>query len=72
MTCNNNLCIYEEDSACSLDEISINELGSCEDCTFIHPSKEAMGSPHVGVATQGRINRDGISVCMLAPARIIM
>lgn len=42
MTCNNNFCVYEEESTCLLNEISISEMGTCEDCMLINLSEERL------------------------------
>ncbi|MBR3300231.1 MAG: hypothetical protein IKI68_01975 [Clostridia bacterium] len=36
MKCENYFCIYEENGACILEEISLNISGTCEEC--IYPS----------------------------------
>ena len=36
MKCENYFCIYEKDGNCTLDEISVNISGGCDDC--IYPS----------------------------------
>lgn len=35
MKCEFDLCVYNQDSNCTLDEISINQLGMCEDCMIV-------------------------------------
>ena len=32
MLCEYNLCIYQKDGECTLNEIEINSLGMCDDC----------------------------------------
>lgn len=39
MLCDNNFCIYWEYDNCSLDEITLDARGCCNDCIFV-PMKE--------------------------------
>ena len=39
MQCQNYLCIYESNGACTLKEISLNISGTCDDC--VYPSFDA-------------------------------
>ena len=34
MKCENFLCIYEEGGLCSLEEVTLNITGSCDDCIY--------------------------------------
>ena len=34
MNCENSFCIYQSEDKCTLDEISINNLGMCTECIY--------------------------------------
>ena len=34
MKCENFLCIYEEGGLCTLEEVTLNITGSCDDCIY--------------------------------------
>jgi hypothetical protein len=35
MNCDNNYCIYNKERKCRLTEVSVNELGRCDDCIIV-------------------------------------
>lgn len=40
MECLNDLCVYEKNGNCCIDEISINEIGMCTELIYITVSDE--------------------------------
>lgn len=36
MRCENHFCIYYEDDACLLDDITLDTLGQCESCIYVN------------------------------------
>ncbi len=40
--CENTFCIYQEDGACLLEQISLDEGGRCTECTLINLEKETV------------------------------
>ena len=42
MQCENCLCVYEKDGECTIDEISINDMGMCEDCIVVTPDDKTL------------------------------
>jgi|GEM_PF-2316701 len=42
MQCANYLCIYEKDGGCTLDGISLNIWGSCEECLYINVEEDEL------------------------------
>ena len=39
MNCSNDLCLHNKGYICTLDEVNINTLGMCDDCTMIRLDK---------------------------------
>ena len=35
MTCENELCVYNSNSKCALDEVGIDSLGMCDSCIMV-------------------------------------
>ncbi len=35
MDCENAMCIYQKEGKCILDEITLNEMGVCEECIVV-------------------------------------
>ena len=42
MKCDFDYCIYNQAYECSINEISINELGMCEECIIVSFSKDVL------------------------------
>ena len=42
MQCAHYLCIYEKDGGCTLDGISLNIWGSCEECLYINVEEDEL------------------------------
>lgn len=40
--CENEFCIYEENGKCTLDEITLNIDGSCNECIYINIDKQTL------------------------------
>ncbi len=40
MRCEFTICIYQKDMRCILDEISMNDIGMCEDCITVNIDTE--------------------------------
>ena len=42
MKCDNYLCICEENSVCTLDDIELDIMGQCRDCIYINIEKQQL------------------------------
>lgn len=42
MNCDNCFCIYFKQGQCILEKISLNNLGSCENCIYIDIDEETL------------------------------
>lgn len=42
MTCENYLCIYQQNNECTLDKIELDIQGSCQECVYISPSNDVL------------------------------
>lgn len=42
MKCDNYLCIYEENSVCTLDDIELDIMGQYRDCIYINVEKQQL------------------------------
>ena len=42
MRCENDLCIYWEENACLLDNVSLNALGQCTDCICVSIDEDVL------------------------------
>ena len=44
MQCENYFCIYWAEGVCTLDEISLNILGSCQSCIYVDIDEQTLQS----------------------------
>ena len=42
MLCENELCVYQENGECILEEISIDAIGNCTECTLVDINNEIL------------------------------
>lgn len=42
MKCENKFCVYWQEDACLLDEISLDSQGCCEECVYVNVEEEIL------------------------------
>ncbi len=59
LKCENSLCIYQENGACALDSVTLDEGGRCGDCILVNIDKQTLESEKIKALQQLHTQSNG-------------